>query len=66
MQDLSFGVERVGHRVKLAAHVSKSFRTVIGHLRHELGHYFWSRLVGRSDCSSSFRCLFGDERIDYR
>jgi hypothetical protein len=45
--------------------LGESFRTVIGHLRHEVGHYFWSRLVGRADQLSSFRCLFGDERIDY-
>ena len=36
-------------------------RTLVGHFRHELGHYFWDRLVaGNRDIE--FRKLFGDER----
>ena len=54
------------YRDGLRRQLGESFRTVIGHLRHEVGHYFWSRLVGRSDRLSSFRRVFGDERIDYR
>ena len=54
------------YRDDLRRQLGESFRTVIGHLRHEVGHYFWSRLVGRSDRLSAFRSVFGDERIDYR
>ena len=54
------------HREDLRRQLGESFRTVIGHLRHEVAHYFWSRLVGRSDRLSEFRSVFGDERIDYR
>jgi hypothetical protein len=54
------------HRDAVRVQLGESFRTVIGHLRHEVGHYFWSRLVARSDCLSAFRRLFGDERVDYR
>jgi hypothetical protein len=54
------------HRDALRRQLGESFRTVIGHLRHEVGHYFWNRLVGRSDHLASFRRVFGDERIDYR
>jgi hypothetical protein len=54
------------YRDALRRQLGESFRTVIGHLRHEVGHYFWSRLVGRSDRLSSFRGVFGDERIAYR
>lgn len=36
-------------------------RTLIGHFRHEIGHYFWERLVkGRREIE--FREVFGDER----
>jgi hypothetical protein len=36
-------------------------RTLVGHFRHELGHYIWQRLVkGRDEIR--FRSLFGDER----
>jgi hypothetical protein len=54
------------HRDALRRQLGESFRTLIGHLRHEVGHYFWTRLVGSSDGLSSFRRVFGDERLDYR
>jgi hypothetical protein len=36
---------------------------MLGHLRHETGHYYWTVLVEPSP--SRFRELFGDERADY-
>lgn len=36
-------------------------RTLICHFRHELGHYFWERLV-KGRCEPGFRALFGDEQ----
>ena len=42
------------------------YRTVLGHLRHEVGHYYWQRLVDGSAWHEPFRALFGDERADYR
>lgn len=53
------------HREELRCRLGEPFRTVIGHLRHEIGHYYWSRLVGQTDQIDGFRRLFGDERIDY-
>lgn len=42
------------------------YRTLIGHLRHEVGHYFWDRLVyNNTDVLFRFRALFGDEQSDY-
>jgi len=41
------------------------YRTVLGHLRHEIGHYYWDRLIQHSTRLESFRRLFGDERADY-
>jgi hypothetical protein len=40
-------------------------RTLVGHMRHESGHYFWMRLIEQSDRLERFRALFGDERQDY-
>jgi hypothetical protein len=40
-------------------------RTLVGHMRHESGHYFWMRLVEHSDRLATFRRIFGDEHQDY-
>ena len=54
-----------GRRDELRRRLGETFRTVIGHLRHEIGHHYWARLVAGSDARAHFRSLFGDERIDY-
>ena len=41
------------------------YRTLLGHLRHETGHYYWQRLVDGSPWLERFREAFGDERQDY-
>ena len=43
------------------------YRTLLGHFRHEVGHYYWDRLVrdGGEQVLEAFRALFGDEREDY-
>ena len=42
------------------------YRSLLGHLRHESGHYYWMLLVERGGAIEEFRDLFGDERQDYR
>ena len=55
-----------GYRERTRTELDESYRTVLGHLRHESGHYFWSRLVAADgDGLARFRELFGDERSDY-
>lgn len=41
------------------------YRTVLGHFRHEVGHYYWDRLIDGTENLQPFRELFGDERQDY-
>ena len=41
------------------------YRTLLGHFRHEIGHYYWERLLAGSDRLDAFRERFGDERQDY-
>lgn len=41
------------------------YRTLLGHLRHESGHYYWWRLVQDSEWLGPCRETFGDEREDY-
>lgn len=45
--------------------LGEPYRTPLGHLRHEVGHYYWDRLVRDSPRLQAFRALFGDERRDY-
>lgn len=41
------------------------YRTLLGHFRHEIGHYYWNRLIRGSHLLNPFRKLFGDETADY-
>lgn len=46
--------------------MGEPYRTLLGHFRHEIGHYFWDRLVRDNPAMlDRFRALFGDEREDY-
>ncbi|MEZ6146152.1 MAG: putative zinc-binding metallopeptidase [Planctomycetaceae bacterium] len=48
-------VQREQTRIQMG----EDLRTLVGHFRHEIGHYYWERLVaGR--CESEFVSLFGD------
>lgn len=53
------------HRERVRQDLGEPYRTVLGHLRHEIGHYYWDLLVRDSDWLPRFRGLFGDERTDY-
>ncbi len=41
------------------------YRTLLGHFRHEIGHYYWDRLIKNGSRLDDFRELFGDDREDY-
>jgi hypothetical protein len=46
--------------------LGEPYRTLLGHMRHEVGHYYWMRLVEDDSVRlDRFRSLFGDEREDY-
>lgn len=45
--------------------LGEPYRTLLGHMRHEVGHYYWMRLVQWTDWLPRFRERFGDERQDY-
>lgn len=52
-------------REKIRIGMREPYRTLLGHFRHESGHYYWERLVQDSPLLDRFRELFGDEREDY-
>jgi hypothetical protein len=45
--------------------MNEPYRTLLGHMRHEVAHYYWDRLVAGTQWLEPFRQLFGDERKDY-
>jgi hypothetical protein len=53
--------ERARRRIALG----EPYRTLIGHLRHESGHFYWDQLVRDGGWLDDFRQRFGDERQDY-
>lgn len=53
-------------RLKMREKMKEQYRTLVGHFRHESGHYYWDRLINNSPHIDKFRELFGDERLDYK
>jgi hypothetical protein len=55
------------HREQLRIAMAEPYRTLLGHFRHEIGHYYFYRLVGTSaDNTARFTELFGDPNTDYQ
>ncbi len=54
-------IEREMERKAMDEH----YRTLLGHFRHEIGHYYWNILINHSDRLEEFRKLFGNENNDY-
>jgi hypothetical protein len=52
-------------REKIRHEMKEPYRTLLGHFRHEIGHYYWDRLIAETPWHEKFRELFGDERDDY-
>ncbi|MCY1507349.1 hypothetical protein D9M68_416230 [compost metagenome] len=52
-------------RERIRAEMHEPYRTLLGHFRHEIGHYYWDLLVLPTPWIDDFRALFGDERADY-
>ena len=52
-------------REKIKHDLHEPYRTLLGHFRHEVGHYYWDLLVRDTRWLEPFRQLFGDERASY-
>ncbi|MBD5769538.1 zinc-binding metallopeptidase family protein [Marinomonas colpomeniae] len=53
-------------REQMREDMNESYRTVIGHFRHEIGHYYWDQLIAKDDQTlADCRALFGDDNLDY-
>lgn len=54
-------VEREARRTRMG----EPYRTLLGHFRHEIGHYYWDILIAGQPAQQRCRQLFGDESVDY-
>src|SRR6476469_9989103 len=55
------------HREQLRVAMAEPYRTLLGHFRHEIGHYYFYRLVTPSpEHTQRFDELFGDPNADYQ
>jgi len=52
-------------REQIRQSLAEQYRTLLGHLRHEIAHYYWEQFSYDTDWLNAFRDRFGDERKDY-
>jgi len=45
--------------------MGEPYRTLLGHFRHEIAHYYWDRLIANTPALDKFREVFGNEQQDY-
>ena len=62
--DLAESLDEV--REALRVLLGEPYRTLLGHLRHETGHYFQTVLIQGDAAWAECRDLFGDERASYQ
>ncbi|ONH28661.1 zinc-binding metallopeptidase family protein [Pseudofrankia asymbiotica] len=54
------------HREQLRVSMAEPYRTLLGHFRHEIGHYYFTVLIDSDDDRERFTTLFGDPDADYQ
>lgn len=52
-------------RERQRANLAEPYRTLLGHFRHEIAHYYWDMLIKDTPALDEFRKIFGDESPDY-
>lgn len=63
--DIALAEADDAEREKRRGAMNEPFRTLLGHFRHEVGHWYFVILVERGGKQDAFRAVFGDERADY-
>ncbi len=53
-------------RIDMREKMKERYRTLLGHFRHESGHYYWNCLISNTKHIDECRELFGDERVSYQ
>ena len=64
---ITLNLQEADDAVREAARTAmrEPYRTLLGHFRHEIGHYYWDRLVWGTGWMEGFHQLFGDETLNY-
>ena len=62
---LNLGEADAVKREHIREQLKERYRTLLGHFRHEVGHYYWEVLIRDNPALGPFRELFGDESEDY-
>ena len=52
-------------RERRRASMGEPYRTLLGHFRHEIGHFYWDKLVRDGGHLAACRAVFGDDEADY-
>ena len=52
-------------RERRRTRMNEPYRSLLGHFRHETGHYFWDVLVRDGGWLDACRSVFGDDSADY-
>jgi hypothetical protein len=63
---IDLGESDDARRERRRSELGEPYRTVLGHFRHEIGHYYWMSLIDGGPALERFRELFGDDRADYQ
>jgi hypothetical protein len=53
-------------RERRRVQMGEPYRTLLGHMRHEIGHFYFPLLTRNEEAKTAARRLFGDEREDYQ
>ena len=54
------------YREHMRVKMGEYYRTLLGHFRHEIGHYYWNVLIRDGGRLEQCRAMFGDDRADYQ
>jgi len=53
------------NRERIRQSLAEPYRTLLGHFRHEIAHYYWMHFAQSQTWLEEFRQCFGDERAEY-
>lgn len=64
---ITINIEEADEKLRISnkADLGEKYRTLLGHFRHEVGHYYWDVLIKDTPRMDDFKWNFGNHRADY-